>query len=434
MKLFSMYYNSSLGIKLAWYIASLVAFLLPIYPKILPFSIFLMCLIFLIVFNWKRCKDFLFVKGKLESLILFTSLYFIYVIGLFYTSNTFMGLRDLETKFSIFLMPLLFILFAPRFTIEREFLLVAYVLGCIVAALICFGNVLFYLIKVKYFSIEVINIREDILEFFAEGKFSLWIHPSYRGIYFIFAIIFLLWYIEKKRHKAYAMYFFIFCIVILSLFILFSVARVSMLILLFTYIGYFLYLVILKRKVWKGISFLSFFLIVVLLFYLFFPPIQWRLGKVFAGIRQLTADDYSEEFKEERVLLWQIGLKVAIANLPFGVGTGDVKDALLPIYQQNNMFLEFNKQMNPHNQYLQTSIALGAMGLTALLCNIIIPLIVALRRRDFLYAMFLIIISFAFLFESILETQAGVVFYAFFNSFLWSSYKLKQGKTSFAKF
>jgi hypothetical protein len=34
--------------------------------------------------------------------------------------------------------------------------------------------------------------------------------------------------------------------------------------------------------------------------------------------------------------------------------------------------------------------------------------------------MFIVLIAFNFLFESMLETQAGVVFYAFFNAYLFA--------------
>ena len=50
--------------------------------------------------------------------------------------------------------------------------------------------------------------------------------------------------------------------------------------------------------------------------------------------------------------------------------------------------------------------------------NIFYPIIFYREKNNLLYTYFLIIIAFNFLSESMLETQAGVLFYAFFNSIM----------------
>jgi hypothetical protein len=48
-----------------------------------------------------------------------------------------------------------------------------------------------------------------------------------------------------------------------------------------------------------------------------------------------------------------------------------------------------------------------------------VPAISAIRSEYYLYFVFILLFSVNNLVESMLETQAGVVFYAFFNAFLF---------------
>jgi len=80
----------------------------------------------------------------------------------------------------------------------------------------------------------------------------------------------------------------------------------------------------------------------------------------------------------------------------------------------------FKLELNAHNQYLQTMITLGIIGLIVLLLNLILPALYSMEQKHYLYLVFLILIGFNLLFESMLETQAGVVFYAFFNAYLFA--------------
>jgi cellulose synthase/poly-beta-1,6-N-acetylglucosamine synthase-like glycosyltransferase len=72
---------------------------------------------------------------------------------------------------------------------------------------------------------------------------------------------------------------------------------------------------------------------------------------------------------------------------------------------------------------LQTSIALGLAGFLVLVAMLLFPALRALQRHQDIYLVFLFIFSIAILSESMLEIQAGVVFYAFFNVFLFTADK-----------
>jgi len=121
----------------------------------------------------------------------------------------------------------------------------------------------------------------------------------------------------------------------------------------------------------------------------------------------------------ERILIWKTSFEIIRENFLFGVGTGDIKDELMRKYNEKKMTTAYNLKLNAHNQYLQSFIATGFLGFIIFLSSLILPAIIAIRQKNIIYLMFIFLVAFNFLFESMLEVQAGVVFYAFFNSLLF---------------
>jgi len=98
-----------------------------------------------------------------------------------------------------------------------------------------------------------------------------------------------------------------------------------------------------------------------------------------------------------------------------------VKDALLEGYRENKVIPALEHKFNAHSQYFQTFVTLGLTGFLLLLATLFFPAIRALRRGQVLYFVFLVIFAINILFESMLEIQQGVVFYAFFNILLFTA-------------
>ncbi len=89
------------------------------------------------------------------------------------------------------------------------------------------------------------------------------------------------------------------------------------------------------------------------------------------------------------------------------------------IYIRNALFFE----LNPHNQFIDTIMSVGIVGLLLLLAYFIIPVVLMIRNRKFdaTYLVFLLIIAFNALFESVFEGQVGIIFFNFFNMLLFTS-------------
>jgi O-antigen ligase len=126
-------------------------------------------------------------------------------------------------------------------------------------------------------------------------------------------------------------------------------------------------------------------------------------------------------------MLWKTALDEIREHPLAGTGTGDVMDDLMRRYETRQFLYALNNRLNPHNQYLHTWLATGLAGFLILLGCLVIPAVMAVRRSCYLYVFFLFLVGFNFLFESMLERQSGVVFYAFFNALL---YKTKLSDTS----
>jgi hypothetical protein len=109
-----------------------------------------------------------------------------------------------------------------------------------------------------------------------------------------------------------------------------------------------------------------------------------------------------------------------------GTGTGSANDALMEHYQTHGMTVAFKEHLNSHNQYLQTFITLGIGGFIGLLVMLFFPLSHAISNRNLLYAGFIFIFALNIFVESMLETQAGNLFFAFFNALLFMNSSLNQ--------
>jgi O-antigen ligase len=154
-----------------------------------------------------------------------------------------------------------------------------------------------------------------------------------------------------------------------------------------------------------------------------FPYSGKRLKEAGKELQSMDTSVNDIKSTTERIGIWKCSLEIISKHALFGVGTGDVKDALLERYKTNNLTKALNQNLNAHNQYLQTFISLGIFGLLALLFMLVFPAIQAFHQKYLIYFIFLLIFSLNVMVESMFEVQAGVIFYALFNALLYTSYR-----------
>src|SRR6185369_2443555 len=117
-----------------------------------------------------------------------------------------------------------------------------------------------------------------------------------------------------------------------------------------------------------------------------------------------------------RWLKWKCAWEVIEKNPIIGIGPGDVHDALQSQYKKIDFSIAFEQKYNPHNQFLQTWVGLGVIGLVSLILCMLIPTIIAYKKGKYLYFSFVIFFALCNITESALERQLGIVFYSTFNS------------------
>ena len=116
-----------------------------------------------------------------------------------------------------------------------------------------------------------------------------------------------------------------------------------------------------------------------------------------------------------RRALWVCSLDVIKNNPTVGAGTGDGQDELQAAYENRKFILasRYNR-FNSHNQYLQTLINFGSVGLIVWLLSLG-WLFVAFKSNHLLIYI-LGVLLFAMLTESMLETNKGCLLFAFLVS------------------
>jgi hypothetical protein len=102
----------------------------------------------------------------------------------------------------------------------------------------------------------------------------------------------------------------------------------------------------------------------------------------------------------------------------FGVGTGDIPAAYQQAYDELHSPLQPEFRHKAHNQFLSITVGFGLIGLLIFLITLLYPYCSTKRCRTYLYTIFLVIAFLSMLPEDTIETQAGVMWFAFFNSLL----------------
>lgn len=117
-----------------------------------------------------------------------------------------------------------------------------------------------------------------------------------------------------------------------------------------------------------------------------------------------------------RVYFWKAAWEIVKQNWLFGVGTGDVQEELNKTYVSTNSPLTKEWYKRPHNQFLTVTVALGFVGLIIFLISVFYPSVYLRSNLLWVYWLFLITAVLSFITEDTLETQAGLTFFAFFQS------------------
>ncbi|MBI2281003.1 MAG: O-antigen ligase family protein [Bacteroidetes bacterium] len=373
-----------------YFIAILIAFTL-------PFGKFTPLFIGLLLINWIVEADFKtkfnnFIKNKLA--ILFVSLYLIHVLGLIYTNNMASGLFDIQVKLSLLIFPLIFAS-RPLTKAELSNVFCAFTIGLVYASIYMISR-----------AVSLYFIEYEVAFFYKE--FSALIHTSYISMYMNLAIVWLLITLFNKEHEqlfskissSFLILFFSFIIVLLA-------SKSGILTLVLIYIGILLYFILYKKNYLVGVIGILLIAFSLVLVSRFAPVVTNRIDS-FLGAIHTESNTETTESTSVRMLIWESSNQVIKNNFLLGVGTGDAKDVLNDEYSKKNISNALNHNLNAHNEFYQIFICLGVVGFIILVLNLFYPIIYYSKTADYLYVIFLLIITFNFLSEAFFNSIFGL--------------------------
>ena len=389
-----------------------ISFCIPIYGKLLPPLIALLGLNWLIEGKYIKTLPLVFKEKQRFLVFSFSFLYFIYLIGLIYSTNLQYARLDLGIKFSMLLFPLIFATsyFPDDWINGIGRIIRIFALGCIAISIILYGHALY--------NHAVLHVKDA----FYYSNLSWFFHPAYLAMYMTFVISNIVFHLLLKQSVKGALKkaVHILMLVYFSVFVILLSSKAGLIALVFVILCYSLLLGFRYRKWIKASSFLVISLVVLFMGLKVFPFATGRISQAGKDLREQDTLMNSGRSTNDRIGIWKSSVDIILTHPLFGVGTGDVKDELLKEYKNNNIIPAFEQKLNAHNQYLQTFVATGLPGFLMLVSMILIPLWYSLRKEYYLYFFFLLIFGINILFESMLEIQQGVIFYSFFNAILFS--------------
>ncbi len=391
-----------------------LGFLLSItFIKFAPISVVFGCLLAIDFKNTKtRFKSLIQLKSPVFWLIAF---YFVHVLGLLYTTNYNFAFSDLGMKASFLLFPVLFSFARFDFSLKSLFQFLTVTLSLAAFSIFSFalGRMFYY---EGFFKINYI----------LENEVSLFYHRGYWSTYLsIFSAISLYFAIEYKHFRWINSGAFL----ILTLVSLLTLSKAGALLLIILISVVFLQFILKKLSLkFKLLSIGSLLLIFSLMLFSN-NPLSSRFNEIFNAFSTFkTENNPSDESNASRLIMWSTSTKLIKENFVLGVGSGDVKDALKAKNSKLGNTGVVKHNLNAHNQFLNTWVQIGLFGFIAL-CMIIFYQFKATSN----FEMKLLAFGFAFsmLFESFVESQAGIIPFALLTSlYLLSAKRTAKSQSS----
>lgn len=383
---------------------------LPSFPRILPLII-LVCVGLSIKTN--GINTIIRNIGKNKILLAISLFYLLHIFSALLSDNLEKGIQNLETKLSFLALPFIFAgnNSLKSFDIYRA---IFYMLLATVVA--------YFFLELRaiiiYFT-ELYDRNHGILrpyyyytDIFYTSYFCPYLHHTYFGMYISFMLCALIWNNNEAKKKITGNVnpnIFI-CILTALQFQLLSKAALAI-----TVVILFLYLTMLFRKSQSKVQVIFITLTALGIFYYFFSDkVKSNIGYVSNVIFQNfnVADKSTTESSEVRTLVWKTASSLLSENWLTGVGVGDTEDVLVKAYQQNGITGAAEKKLNCHNQILQTWLANGILGIVLLIILLALSLYFCIQNKLTYLTITMFIIIFNMMFESILEVQAGTIFFS----------------------
>ena len=378
------------------------------YQRIAPIGFFI--LIISLFFN-KQNIQLIRIKNVLiaSPSIWFIIYYILLLLGLIWTEDIPFGLSKLENKLTFLIFPLLFQICKFNATFKQ---IVNVLLISILFSLIS-SNILAFL-HIENQS----SLNWNFFEKLSNSKSFSWnMHRSYFATYCNILVVLMfqrLTTIEKDRYRLIP----IFGIAIGSLGVIQSLSKINILILFLSFTFFLIVFFVKGFNIREKLILLSFFL-TGLFFTVNNKAIRHRFNEIKESTTSIKLENNTTlQSSAIRMIMWNTSWEVWKESFLLGSGTGDYSAELTKRNFNKGNYGVAKEELNSHNQFLNTGVQLGAVGVFVLFMLFFSSIKYFLRStwRWMILVVFLI----NFLVESFLETQAGIVLFCilillFFN-------------------
>ncbi len=393
--------------KANYYAILLLAFVIPLERKLTPPLIILFFITS--IFNYKNNKD------KNINILFFSILFVLYLIGVTYSSDINYSLTIIVEKLSLVIFPVAMYLSNIDFKKKLFPILFSFIEGCFISSIL----------SVIASGIGYYFNHDSSLFFY--GNISNYLHSSYFAMYLSFGLIIIYYFLFNPSSNHHIKKITsLFLLVYFSVYIILLSSKTGLISLLIIHSLAILFFVLRSKSYLKGIAAILLVLISFLVAYQSSSVVKDRINELVFVVNSGDTSDGSTT--GARVEIWKIAANLISQKPWIGYGTGNVTEVLTRKYEQLG-FRDFaNKHLNAHNQFLQTTLAIGLIGGITLLLLLVVPIYLSLKTKAVLYLSFLLLVVVNFLTEAMLERQTGVVFYALFNCLLYTNF-VTQTKT-----
>lgn len=327
-----------------------------------------------------------------------SGLYIFYCIGMLWSSNTAYGLMDLQIKLPLILLPFLFC-FVPKqhldkkhlwiyasafiagITIVLSYLLISGIVRGMQAETFNFRSIMYCDLSKKYAPnyLATETCIAAILTFLNPLKF---LRISNKGVIIIKSCLLcffntLLILLDSRVGSI--------GIAVADLIILFHLFRKRNILLAFLFLAYVI----------GNVAFVG---------AMSRLPFEREIGQPIDGKHESRLVNY-----------YNVITKVIVKSPILGYGTGDTKDVLTKMHSDEQ--IGFKRYLNAHNQFLQTTVAIGVLGLACLVAVFVCFALRLWNKNGYVLLSGIAIIALFMMTESVLERQAGVHFCSF--AFCW---------------
>ena len=379
---------------------------LPLFLSINTIAIWIFVVSSFIVLGFKKRKEILW---KRRSFIIpFILLFFIYIIGLWTSTNTDIALKNISRVLTLLLLPTIILSHNKE---DFNFKKIYYSLGAglLTGMLICWG-----------FVIESILTNATPLRqapYFFEWIYSNWnlvkpigVHPNYFALLIVILVLAIikteeLKFLRKNKLKL------ILLLIPFFLFLFELSSRVAML-------AFLLVIIVsaLQNRSRKKVILIGLFVVGLIVLSVKFD----YLGNKFSGLV-----DGRGNIKVERIQRWDFIIREfkKEGKLILGVGSGDTEEIYTRAYINGNFKTALIEGYNAHNQFVEFLVSNGFFGLLVFVWGLLFFALKTKLKGEAL-SFFITIVLLSFI-ESFLGRAKGVFIFSFFISFFLLMYSDK---------